>query len=200
MKKLTLLLPILLLIAFSCKKENSLQNVASLSDFPLANGDVWTYQVYDSIQNTTQTATFKITGNYSINGGGIYYTTQTVINGIVVDSGLIISSKDSVIYQPNGQGLFSTLTLLLPLTPNNRWHTQYYRDSVFVLAANINYTVLSNTYDSVYNVGRVQSVPDLYIHQNLYIAPHVGIVQETLEVSPWIPIHKTLKLVSYNLH
>jgi hypothetical protein len=198
MKKIILLLPVLILLAYGCKKEKS-ANTDSLSNFPLATGDTWVYQVNDSTHQTTQMATFKITGS-AVFGGVVSYSTQTTINGTVVDSGLIINSGDSVMYQPNGQGLFSNLTLLFPLAVNNTWHTQYSGDSVFVLAGNINLTVLGNNYDSVYNVGRVQSVPDLYIHQNLYIAPHVGIIQETLDVAPWIPVHKTIKLVSYNLH
>ena len=199
MRLFKLLLPLVLLAALCCKKETNPANTPSLSDFPLATGDTWNYQVFDSINNITQNATFKITGSYTINGPTVY-TTQTVINGNIVDSGVIVHSGDSVMYQPNGQGLFSNLTLLFPLTANNKWHTEYYGDSVFVIAANINFTVLTNNYDSVYNIGRIQSVPDLYIHQNLYIAPHIGIVQETLEVDPWIPVHKTLKLVSYTLH
>ena len=197
MRKLTLLLPILLMIAYGCKKEKT-GNVDSLSNFPLATGDVWNYQVYDSIHNTTQMATFKITGT-TVFGGIVTYSTQTTINGTIVDSGQIINSGDTIMYQPNGQSLFSNLTLLFPLAQNSTWHTDFYGDSVFVLAANINYSVLGNNYDSVYNVGRIQSVPDLYIHQNLYIAPHVGIIQETLDVAPWIPVHKTIKLVSYTL-
>ena len=189
----------LALIAFGCKKDHNVMNQASLSDFPLATGDSWTYRIDDSINHTTQNAVFTITGSYTLNGP-TFYTTQTVIGGVVVDSGGIISSHDSVIYQPNGQGLFSDVTLLLPLTPNSNWHTRYYGDSVFVLAADISFSVLGNAYDSVYNIGRIQSVPDLYIHQNLYIAPHVGIIQETIEISPWIPVNKTIRLVSYHLH
>ncbi len=198
MRKLILLLPVLILIAYGCKKEKN-GNVDSLSNYPLATGDIWTYQIDDSINHTTQMATFKITGS-TVFGGVVSYSTQTTINGTIVDSGQIINSGDSVIYQPNGQSLFSNITLLFPLAQNNNWHTEYFGDSVFVLAANINFSVLGTNYDSVYNVGRIQSVPDLYIHQNLYIAPHVGIIQETLEVDPWIPVHKTIKLVSYNLH
>ena len=200
MKILKSFLPLILLIAFCCKKEHNTVNVPSLTDFPLAAGDTWNYQLYDSINNVTENATFKITGSYALNGPGIYYITQTVVNGVMVDSGQIISRNDSVIYQPNGQGLFSNLTLLFPLSPNKKWHTEYSGDSVFVLASNINYTVLSSTYDSVYNVGRIQSVPDLYIHQNVYIAPHIGIVRQTLDEGTWIPVHKTIKLVSYNLY
>ncbi len=203
MKKLKWLLPLLLLIAFACRKEHTVNNVASLSDFPLAIGDTWTYRVDDSINNTTQTATFKITGGYP--SGGIplfvmHYVTQTVINGVIVDSGEIQTCNDTVSYKPNGQSLFSTLTLVLPISPNSNFHTSYYGDSVFVLGANLSLNVLGTTYDSLYNVGRIQSVPDLYIHQNIYIAPHIGIVQQVLDVAPWIPVHKTIRLVSYQLH
>jgi hypothetical protein len=198
MRKLILLLPVLVIIVYGCKKERT-GNVDSLSNFPLATGDVWTYQVDDSINHTTQTATFKITAS-TVFGGMLTFNTQTIINGVVVDSGLIVNSGDTVMYQPNGQSLFSNLTLLFPLSANSKWHTEYYGDSAFVIAANINLSVAGNNYDSVCNVGRIQSVPDLYIHQNLYIAPHVGIIQETLDVAPWIPVHKTIKLISYNLH
>jgi hypothetical protein len=199
MKYLKILIPLVVIIAFGCKKNGGPTNVASLSDFPLANGDTWTYQVDDSVNHSTQSATFTITGKYNLSGAA-YYNTQTIINGTIVDSGQIITWNDSVIYQPNGTGLFSNLILLFPIVPNHWWHTQYWGDSVFVIGYNNSVTVLGNTYDSVYNVGRIQSVPDLYIHQNLYIAPHVGIVQGTLDVAPWIPVHKTVKLVSYSLH
>ena len=198
MRKPILSLFILIFIAYGCKKEIN-HNVNSLSNFPLATGDIWTYQVNDSINHTTQMATFKITGT-TVFGGVVSYSTQTIINGTVVDSGQITNSGDSIMYQPNGQGLFSNLTLLFPLAQNNNWHTEYSGDSVFVLAANINFSVLGTNFDSVYNVGRIQLVPDLYIQQNLYIAPHVGIIQQTLETGTWIPEHKTIKLVSYNLH
>ena len=205
MKNLKFLLPLLLLIAFACRKEHNtnVNNVPSLTDFPLADGDIWTYQVDDSINNTTQTATFKITGSYpegSIPLFKMHYTTQTVINGVVVDSGEIQTCNDTVSYKANGQSLFSNLTLLLPLNQNGKWHTSYYGDSVFVIAANVSLNVLGTSYDSLYNVGRIESVPDLYIHQNLYIAPHIGIVQEVLDVAPWIPVHKKVRLVSYQLH
>lgn len=203
MKFIKLLAPVLMLVFLCCKKESGTSNTVSLSDFPLAVGDTWTYQVFDSINNNTNNAVFTITGVHMLSGVPVNilnYTTQTVINGTVVDSGSIISYNDSVIYQPNGQGLFSNLTLLFPLTPNNKWHTQYNSDSVSVLASNISFMVLNNNYDSVYNVGRIESVPDLYIHQNLYIAPHIGIIQEALWEGSWVPVHKTLKLVSYTLH
>jgi hypothetical protein len=198
MKKTLLLIALAVILFEGCKKQHPAPNTPSLSDFPLKTGDTWTYSIDDSINHTTQTAIFTITGSYTINGP-VYYTTQTVINGIVVDSGSIIATSDSVIYQPNGEGLFSSLTLLFPMAPNSYWHTRYTGDSVFVSAANISFNLMGITYDSVYNVGRVESVPDLYIHQNLYIAPHVGIIQETLDVQPWIPVHKTLKLISYQL-
>ena len=203
MRKTKPLLPILLLIIFACKKEHNLNNVASFTNFPLAVGDIWNYQVFDSINNTTQNAVFKITGFYISSGVPVnitHYQTQTIINNVITDSGEIVTAGDTVMYKPTGQGLFSNLTLLLPMSPNSNWHTEYYGDSVFVTGANESVAVLGTTYDSLYNVGRIQSVPDLYIYQNLYIAPHIGIVQETLDIAPWIPVHKTIKLVSYQLH
>lgn len=203
MKNIKFLIPVVLLFVLACKKDHQVNNVASLSDFPLAIGNTWTYQVNDSINNTTQTAIFKITGGYYASGIPIsimHYTTQTIINGVLADSGEILTCNDSVMYRPSGQGLFSNLTLLLPLAPNSNWHTEYYGDSVFVIAANQYLTVLGNNYDSVYNVGRLQVEPDLYIQQNLFIAPHVGIVQQTLNMGTWIPSRKSLKLMSYQLH
>jgi hypothetical protein len=203
MKSLKLILPVALLLAFACRKEHNVNNVASLTDFPLATGDTWNYQVDDSINHTTQTAVFKITGGYLAGGipvSVMHYTTQTIINGVVTDSGEILTCNDTVMYRPSGQGLFSNLTLLLPLTPNSYWHTGYFGDSVFVISANQYLTVSGNNYDSVYNIGRLQVVPDLYIQQNLFIAPHVGIVQQNLSMGSWIPVHKALRLMSYQLH
>ena len=199
MKKIALLLPALMLLVFACKKEKT-TNTTGLSDFPLAVNNTWTYQVYDSIHQTSQTAVFKITGVYAINGGPLTYTTTTTTDGVVTDSGVITSSNDTIYYQPNGQGLFSNLTLLFPLSPNNYWHTQYYSDSVFVMATDLNLSVLNNNYSHVYQVGRFLSMPDLYINQNLYIAPHVGIIQQSISVGTWIPLNKSMKLVSYSLH
>ena len=199
MKRIALLLPVLMLFVFACKKEKT-NNTTGLSDFPLAVNNTWTYLVYDSIHQTSQTAIFKITGLNVANGGIKTYTTTTTTNGIVVDSGLIINSGDTVLYQANGQGLFSNLTLLFPLTANNYWHTQYYSDSVFVAATNLNLSVLDNNYSNVFQVNRIESIPDLYIGQDVYIAPHVGIIQQNLSQGSWILVHKSLQLVSYSLH
>ena len=199
MKRIALLLPVLMLFVFACKKEKT-NNTTGLSDFPLAVNNTWTYLVYDSIQQTSQTAVFKITGMYATNGGAVTYTTTTTTNGTVIDSGLIINSGDTLLYQANGQGLFSNLTLLFPLTVNNYWHTQYYSDSVFVAAANLNLSVLSNNYSNVFLVNRIESVPDLYIRQDVYIAPHVGIIQQNFNQGSWFLVNKSLRLVSYSLH
>jgi hypothetical protein len=203
MKNIKFLIPLAFLFILACKKEHNTYNVASLSDFPLATGNTWTYQVDDSINHTTQTATFKITGAYLASGIPIsvmHYTTQTTINNLVTDSGEILTCNDTVMYRPNGQSLFSNLTLVLPLTANSNWHTEYYGDSVFVVAANQVLTVAGNTYDSVFNVDRIQIVPDLYIRQNVFIAPHVGIIQQSLSMGSWIPTNKALRLISYQLH
>lgn len=200
MKPYKILLPLLLLATlYACKKDRNNHNVASLSSFPLAAGDIWNYQLYDSINNTTQNATFKITGSVGLNGP-IVYLTQTIINNVVVDSGTIEQSGDTIFYQPNGQGLFSNLTLLVPMQANQWWHTQYTADSVYVVAANFNYSVAGNNYDSVFEVGRTEIVPDLYIHQDVYIAQHVGIIQVALNQGSWIQVRKSIKLVSYSLH
>ncbi len=199
MRSILRFIPALLIIISACHKHDT-NSYVDLSSYPLKSGDNWTYQVFDSINNVTDTALFSITGSYTLNGGPIYYTTTTVISGTVVDSGLIVLSGDSVMYQPSGNGLFSDLTLLFPLSQGSKWHTRYYGDSVSVNAVNLNRTVLGTTYDSVYNIVRVQSVPDLYIHQTIYIAADIGIIEATCDIMPWIPQHKTIRLIKYSIH
>jgi hypothetical protein len=189
----------LLVLVYSCHK-NTGSSLVDISGFPLKAGDSWTYQVFDSIHNVTDTAVFSITGSYTLNGGPVYHTTQTNISGVIVDSGLIIQSADSIIYQPAGNGLFSDLTLLFPLAQGSKWHTRFYGDSVYVIATNLNRSVLGSNYDSICNVGRIRSVPDLYINQSVYIAPGVGIIEESYYMMGWVPQHKTIRLISYSIH
>lgn len=200
MKRALIFIPVILILIFACKKNHPTGGFVDISGFPLKAGDTWTYQLFDSINNITDTAVFTITSSYS-QGSSVYFNTQTIIAGNVTDSGQIINTGDSVIYQPgNGNGLFSTITLLFPMAQGSKWHTRYYGDSVFVIAANLTHSEFRTTYDSVYYVNRIESVPDLYIHQYIYLAPGVGIIEETLEMAPWIPVHKTLRLISYQIH
>lgn len=187
-----------LLLLCACHK-NTGNSFVGITDFPVKTGDSWTYQVFDSIHNTTDTAVFSITGSYTLNGGPVYFTTQTNISGVIVDSGRIIHSADSIIYQPDGVGLFSNITLLFPLAQGSHWHTQLFGDSVYVAGTNLNLTVLNNNYDSVCNVKRTFMAVDLYIDQNIYIAPRVGIIKQEYYMMGWIPQHKTLRLISYSL-
>jgi hypothetical protein len=197
-KRILLFIAATLMVLNACHK-NTGSSLVDISGFPLRAGDSWTYQVFDSINNTTDTAVFSITGSYTLNGGPVYFTTQTNISGVIVDSGLIIHSADSIIYQPAGVGLFSSITLLFPLAQGSHWHTRLFGDSVYVAATNLNLTVLNNNYDSVCNVRRTFMAVDLYINQNIYIAPGVGIIKQEYYMMGWIAQHKTLRLISYSL-
>ena len=198
-KSILLVLVAIIMLLSACHK-NTGSSLVDISGFPLKTGDSWTYQVFDSINNTTDTAVFTITGSYGLNGGSVYYTTQTNISGVIVDSGQIIHSADSVMYQPAGTGLFSDIILLFPLAQGSQWQTSRYGETVSVTATNLNLTVLSHSYDSVCSVHRTFMAVDIYIDQTVLVAPRVGIVKQEYYMNGWIAQHKTLRLVSYSLH
>ena len=91
MKKL---IPILLLLAFACKKYETQTNAQTINAITLKVGDSWSYQVTNYPATQTDTAVFTIIAQTSdtaahIAGSDTIFKTQTTINGIVVDSGTI---------------------------------------------------------------------------------------------------------------
>ena len=71
---------------------------------------------------------------------------------------------------------------------------------MYGIAVLSSFTVLGKGYSNVYQLQRVMSVPDLYIQANIYEVPGIGIIQETLDMGPWIPQHKIIRLISYSVH
>ena len=199
MKKL---IPILLVLTGSCHKDPVITyNNINMADYPIAVNNKWTYQVSDSINNTVDTAVFKINAEMAINNDTLFFTTQTLMHGAVVDSGTIMKTATSYIYSPNGYGLFDRLKLTFPMHLNSAWGGPIVNgDTLTVSQVITSLNVLGVNYLNVLDIKRSLIIPDYYVSQQVEMAPHIGIVQQNFEIQPWIPLKRSIRLISYELH
>ena len=194
---------ILLLLIASCHKTQQQQHftTVNMSDYPVNTGNTWTYQVWDSINNITDTAVFKITTKTVLNADTSIYNFQTTVNGVAVDSGTITQSLTAFTYLSlTSNTLFESLRLAFPINANSHWQGHIPGDTLNVISGSANFTVLGNTYSNVCSFHRSLIIPDYYVQATAYLAPGVGIVQETIDIEPWIRQYKTIRLISYYVH
>ena len=200
MKKLIPFLTLLILISACRKTQTRHYTPLNMSDYPVNIGNIWTYQVWDSVTNVTDTVVFKITAKTVVNADTSIYNYQTSANSAVVDSGTITQSLTAYSYSSyTGNGIFQWLRLTFPINITGA-QVLFPQDTIYGIAVLNSFAVLGNTYTNVYQLQRSLSVPDLYIQANIYEVPGIGIIQETLDISPWIPQHKVIRLISYYVH
>jgi hypothetical protein len=180
MKKL---IPILLLLAFACKKSNNTTNL-QMTDVPLRVGNSWTYLVTNYPVTETDTATFAIVSQTTINSDSTVFKTQTSIRGVVVDSGTIskTSSTSAYTYWGDnghqffaGSGLFDGWRLTFPIQPKSGWSTS--GGSIQVVASNQTVTIEGIQYINVYTLVRSAITPGGQLADTMLVAPRIGIIK-----------------------
>ena len=205
MKKL---IPILLLLAFACKKYETQTNAQTINAITLKVGDSWSYQVTNYPATQTDTAVFTIIAQTSdtaahIAGSDTIFKTQTTINGIVVDSGTITQigmwcslcnytpitityHGDNGIQTFAGSGLFDTWELDFPMSSPTTFKSS--TQTATVTAAGQTLSIGGHTYTNVYTLTRTLITPGGLITDTILIAPTIGIIK-------W----NNFPLVSYHL-
>lgn len=192
MKKLSPLL-LLLLLAFACKKTNNIPSV-QISQMPLKGGDSWSYAVTNYPATQTDTAVYQIAQASSVFGGTVTYYTTTSIKGVVVDSGSINVTNNTITYIGDdgvqtyaGSGLFDNWVLTFPLSSSSLWAGT--GANIKVTASGQNLTVGGNNYTNVYTMVRTSITPGGMVTDTLLISPGIGIVK-----------YDGFPLVSYHLN
>ena len=201
MKNLILCLLAVCLLTSCHKNPGPRPTVLNMSDYPVNTGNSWTYQVFDSILNTTDTAVFKVNSKTVLKIDTNLYNYQTMVNGSIVDSGYIVQTANSYTYSSyTGNALFANIKFRFPIYMNGTVAVQFPQDTVYGLSVLQRLTVLANNFTSVYQLQRNLSMPDFYLEATLDVVPGIGIVQEDFSAGSWIPRRKTIRLISYNIH
>ena len=175
------LIPILFLLAFSCKK-SAIAPTLQISDLPLKVGNSWTYLVTNYPATQTDTAVFKLFGPLTGVGNALTFYSTTSIHGNVVDSGTVTQSLTVVTYIGHnglqtfaGSGMFDGWALDFPMASQSTWSPS--GATTKVIAVNASLTVQGNNYTNVYTIARTTITPGGPVTDTMLIAPKIGIIQ-----------------------
>jgi len=194
------------LVIAACKKnDQSLGDVSLKStEFPLAVGDKWVYQVNDYNSNTSDTITLAITGSQSLPGNTTSYRCDITIHGAVVDSGTWLADGKIFTYQglnPNSYSYFGNIKLQFPCTTGGNWPGIYPTDTVRLISRIDSTAILGREYHPVFSLRRSFQLQGNYSQvQNVLIAPNIGIINQSLDIFSGGPLqNQGFSLISWSL-
>ena len=188
-----------LILVLSCNKTKT-ADFLSINDYPVKVGDQWAYQVIDYDHNQTDTAVIKVTAKTVFNNDSTVYNTQTLMQGMTIDSGIIAISSTSFKYVPTNaaNSLFEQIELTFPINGQSVWIGASARDTLRVTASNQTMAITGKNYSNVFEIIRVVINPLLFNGTDtIFICPKIGIIELGVHLNP--TPHKTLRLISYQL-
>ena len=195
-----------ILIFLGCNKTTNNSPNLSISDYPMALGDKWVYQVIDSGRQVpvTDTISIEVIGKTIYHNDSIVYNTQTIRGGTVVDSGVVIFSISGIDYEYTdiSGSLFPDLYLSFPLHQGQTWFSKIVTsESYQVLATGQTATILAKPYTGINQIYRADQRNRGVLRSTIYVCPQIGIIYKSLDYYDFgITIRTTIKLISYNLH
>ena len=170
---------IILILAFGCKEENM-----QIDYFPDFVGYNWSYNVFDSVLNKSESLKVSIVGNKTINGRNstvwlMTYTNQT-------DTFFVSQSKDSVIFNSNNS---VKRIFIIPFSVNQTWDESYFTSSNSKVINIENVSVAAGSRSYNYSM-----------YEKIYFKPKIGIVKLYSKEYNLGPVQtKTWELKSFEL-
>jgi hypothetical protein len=205
MKKACFLIAIVLMVTFSCRKNDkgTVQNIFTQSSYPMAVGDWWQYQVTYYPGSYCDTLILKAI-SVSINGTKKDYTCHLINNGLIVDSGHFIQSDSGLSYSGSMRySTFGEFILKFPFVTGQKWPGVFPTDT-FVdvgLADSFSVSAYGPYYKPVYTLRRVFSDLHYSVIQDIFLTPNIGLVYQSIDShSDTAPdVWESINLLKYNV-
>lgn len=172
-----------LLFCFACKKSDEGNLLFNKDQFPLKVGNWWRYDVHDFYAQSTDTLLITVISKTD-NGSDAEYKCSLTKHGIQVDSGYFKTTNSSIEYR----GLyplyshFGDFLLRTPFNIGDKWSGLYLKDTLSATARVPSFKVLDKTYEPVYTLERIVTLPGYSMTQDLFVTPNVGIIYQSLDI------------------
>jgi hypothetical protein len=189
---LWILLVIISSILLSCCNKDML-NDPKIGYFPNAVGSYWEYQRFDSVSSILDTIFVRIKSTIQ-EYGRVYSVWTTEKSSIVLDTVLVYTSQDSVIFR--GSTIFySEKILLLPYKLYSKWNSSgMMGDTSFVEG-----TFTINALETFKISRRVFGI-DLSLDDIEWLAPYAGILRKNIKEFNIIkPMNESWILIDYSV-
>lgn len=179
MKNVNYVVILLYTVIVSCNKSNSKMYSGLVSDFPNSIGNTLTYNVTDSIRNTTINITVSVAGRTTMdNGEPVAIWTYSSSYGI--DTSYVLTNKDSVVFYGNRSTNVSKISIRdiyrFPMTVGARWRVSFSGDTTTVISKN-SISVNSVTYNNVFLLHEHGRSHNYTISKNQWFVPKIGLIK-----------------------
>lgn len=177
MKKTLMFLILACTFLVNCAQNKS-ENLNPDNYFPNAVGNKYTYNVVDSVSNTTYTVNVAVVGKTTLpNGQPATIWTYTYPNSI--DTNYVFSNKDSVMFYSNQKLDYSTsITNVyhLPLSIGAKWRVSFLGDTSTVISNNA-ISVNGKTYNNTYLIHEQGHQYNYGTDRDQWYVPNIGMIK-----------------------
>jgi len=195
--KLLLVLAVIMILA-SCENstENKNPKPAGTDVFPNKVGDKWTYAVFDSLTNTTDTLNVQIVGTtLSTNNKSLNIW---VFNSRTFNDSMFVSVTDSVVYfYEDRNATLLNQEIEFPLEINKYWVNPHLQFDSTKVTAKESVIVPADTYPDAYRLERTWLSLNVHGHSITWFVDNIGIVKFYQRIQGFDNINQTRELLSY---
>jgi hypothetical protein len=208
--KIIILFCIILLLAIGCRKNTGggvNNNFTKI--FPDRIGDIWVYNVADTIftlQNIDSIKAYdmivSVTGR-TVLSGGIEANVWVFDTPVGIDTNYVFQSDDTINFAVNrGTGFDIIRSYVVPLQLHNSW--EYSSNSIndVTVDSQANIVVGSNQFDNAFHLSGYPGRPDQIVDVEEWIKDSVGVVKRYLNTSTTnnpVKHHTSWSIVDYRL-
>jgi hypothetical protein len=191
----------------SCRKSTP-ATPFTISDFPLAVGNQWVYQVNYNAFGQADTETLTISNKQSLSKDSVLYTIQYSVkhlSGTAIQ--YLLTIGDTLIYNPGYEGAtpIGSMFVKLPCRPGDQWSSGAVHHDTTQLNSLISKFELptGQIYKNVYYFRELSPFSPAYSDvETFVISPGIGIIEYNEDIndtSTGIFTNTTSSLISYQL-
>lgn len=195
MKKTIILISALFFVIFSCKKQDTTENIKTTVYFPNTIDSYWKYERYDSLTSSIEPLTVSIIGD-TLMSTDLYKIWKYEYSN-KIEKLYVLQSNDSLIIYNSKIDRIDQL-YLIPFELGNGWiNPDYHSDTSYVSKIQ-SIMIKEKTYHNVVLIERTAYGLNDYLTEKIWIKPHVGLLKlerNHLILGPYK--NETWKLIEY---
>jgi hypothetical protein len=150
-----------------------------MRDFPNSIGNTLTYNVSDSIKNSTIKVTVLVAGKTTM-ANGEPVTIWTYSSSYGIDTSYVFANKDSVVFYGNRSTIVSKLNIRdvyhFPLNVGARWRVSFSGDTSTVIN-NSSISVNGTSYNNAFLIHEHGHSYNYAITRDQWFVPNIGLIK-----------------------